>query len=360
MEQKVMHNQRTSNIELLRLFAIVCVIILHTNLHVWNSSGFSNSNTHLVSLLFEAISIGAVNIFFIISGYFLCKSENRFIKKPICLLLQVILLNLCLIILPDILHSRPIDDPKKIIRIFLPNNYFVTFYVVIYVVSPYINKVLKNLSKNSFLKMLFFSVAVFSFWPCLIDYLTPFLELGQSGYDTISRYGSDQGYNILNFINMYLVGAYIQKYGIPNRYKNKGLFFLLICIVVMFGQLVISKKIGVLESQIILAYNNPMVIFLAISTFCLFTTFSFNSKLINGLSKATFTCYLIHNALLSKLGFDRFVNSTPPQYIFQILWGTVVILIVSWMVFIIYDKITTPVINRIFNKEFDYKFDDKQ
>lgn len=93
---------RKSNFELLRIFLIFFVIILHFN----NTKGgkvFSyveiGSINYYFSKFLEAIAIGAVNCFIMLSGYFLANNYKRDIKKPLLLIVTVMVyhgLNYCI------------------------------------------------------------------------------------------------------------------------------------------------------------------------------------------------------------------------------------------------------------------------
>lgn len=87
-------SNRSSNIELLRIFAILGVIVLHYN-NADMGGGFrfvlpGSLNYYLLHFL-ENLFICAVNLFLLISGYFLCTSFKRSLLKPLQLLIQVIL-----------------------------------------------------------------------------------------------------------------------------------------------------------------------------------------------------------------------------------------------------------------------------
>lgn len=85
--------KRKSGIELLRILLIVFVILGHyVNPKVGAGLTFAKNNiiNHNYLLIIYCISICAVNIFVIISGYFLSMSQKRSVRKIIDLILQVI------------------------------------------------------------------------------------------------------------------------------------------------------------------------------------------------------------------------------------------------------------------------------
>ena len=84
---------RNSNIELLRILSIIGVIILHYNYELYGGA-FSYVTPHSINefilYLLEYSNIVAVDIFVLISGYFLSQNNSRSIIKPLKLIVQVI------------------------------------------------------------------------------------------------------------------------------------------------------------------------------------------------------------------------------------------------------------------------------
>lgn len=76
---KVSKKQRNSSIELLRILAMCGVIILHYNNK--NVGGAfaqvpPNTTNQYILFLLESLSIISVNLFLIVSGYFLCRTKK--------------------------------------------------------------------------------------------------------------------------------------------------------------------------------------------------------------------------------------------------------------------------------------------
>ena len=51
-------------------------------------------------------------------------------------------------------------------KAFLPANYFVILYVTVYLISPYINIMIKNISKSNFNRFVVMLFVLFSIWTC--------------------------------------------------------------------------------------------------------------------------------------------------------------------------------------------------
>ena len=148
MEQ--VKKERQSNIELLRILLIIGVIILHYNNKTMGGGfeyvKYGSINFYILYIL-ESVFICAVNLFMLISGYFMINSMKRSLWKPIELFVQVIIFSLGLYVLKIIVNA---DDfsVKSLVGRFIPSNYFVVLYCTVYIISPYINKLMLSLDKK--------------------------------------------------------------------------------------------------------------------------------------------------------------------------------------------------------------------
>ena len=142
--------------ELLRILATLSVFLLHyCNSRI--GGGFSymlrdSVKQYVIFALFE-VCIIAVNVFILISGYFMYDSDQkRPIYKPLSLLLQAsILTTLCY--LCDLIYQGGVVDRNTILHCVLPANYYVILYIAVYFVSPYINMLLHILSKKGWINL---------------------------------------------------------------------------------------------------------------------------------------------------------------------------------------------------------------
>ena len=79
--------ERNSNIELLRILCAISVILLHFNI---TGIPLSTGLNKVLLYGFEALTIVAVDMFILISGYFLCQTEKRNYKKIVEIIAEVI------------------------------------------------------------------------------------------------------------------------------------------------------------------------------------------------------------------------------------------------------------------------------
>ena len=79
-----MNEKRIASMDVLRIVLTIFVITLHFN----NSMGgrafiYTTNINYELALIFESFSLCAVNVFLILSGYFLCNRKDRDIIKII-------------------------------------------------------------------------------------------------------------------------------------------------------------------------------------------------------------------------------------------------------------------------------------
>lgn len=144
-----------------------------------------------------------------ISAYYLTDSQNRKTIKVVELIIQVIVFREAFYVMSTLLNKEPLLLKEFLINL-LPVNYFVILYGVLYIISPYINILLDHLSRDALKKFLVVVLLLFSVWPVTVDIIETLYDNQLNGLSSIGLYGNQSGYTIVNFIVVYLVGAYIR------------------------------------------------------------------------------------------------------------------------------------------------------
>ena len=168
-------NKRHSGIELLRILTALFVVMLHYNDGRAFTYAASGSPQRYVLFGIESIGICAVDLFILISGYFLATSQRRSVLKPLELLVQVVAFSEANYIGRTLLAGSALSI-KRIILCAIPNNYFVILYSALYLISPYINKVFQNLTKQKWNQLIITLLLLFSVWPVLVDFSEEILD----------------------------------------------------------------------------------------------------------------------------------------------------------------------------------------
>lgn len=226
--------------------------------------------------------LGAI-IFILISGYFMIEKEFK-IKKLLKLIFETIFYSIVIILILMITNNIEFSI-KTIIKSILPISYnqywFITFYVGLYIFSPFINKFANRMNKEEYNNLLIISFLTLVILPTII-------VQGDSFYN-----------GFIYFVFLYLVGGYIRKYDVivEKRKLNK-----IICIVMLFMIccsvlcMYLSQKINIASkgTTYFTKANSIPIFILGISIFLKFKEIKINNnKLIEVFGKTSFAVYLI-------------------------------------------------------------------
>lgn len=234
--QSITKKKRDANIELLRIVAMLMIITLHFNIHskALLVLGEPASNVQIFATVLEAIAITGVNVYVLISGYYLSSSKVR-LSKVLLLILQVYFYTLLIsgaMMIVGAYSVKPEDKLDRALRYLFPisseHYWFVTAYVIMYVLAPVMNAAVNTLKRKQ-LKTVIIGLLT---WFCFIKSIVPV------------KFGTDRmGYDFGWFICLYLIAAYIRKYNIVlfRDAKKSALVYLISVVVIAAFSLVFYK-----------------------------------------------------------------------------------------------------------------------
>ena len=287
-------------------------------------------------LVVERVCICAVDLFILISGYFLCTSGKRRAVKVVELVMQVMLIGLVRYLLGCLL-GREAFALKSMVGAMIPNNYFVTIYVALYLLSPYLNVLLDRLTDKQLGKLLALWLVLFSLWPTALNIFGEVTEKWYHGMYPVGTAGSLDGKTIVNFVTMYLLGAYLrrtQDNQWPFTGKVQGL-----C---MLGLVVLLTLMQIPCPTVARSYDNPMVIAMAVLIFTSVRQIKLQSRLVNTLAKSALTCFLFHDFLLPYWISQQIVTGNAAVLLLHMLLTAAVLYLLCWVVWFIYERVTGP------------------
>ena len=277
---------RQSNIELLRIIAMVLIVAHHFSFH--GGFDFPTETVTFNRLWVQFLLIGGkigVNIFVLISGYFMISSTAK-ISKIIKLWLQIITYSVLFFAVFTAVGVVPFSF-KAVLKALFPitfsNWWFASTYFVMYLLSPYINKLLHNLSKKSYQRLLILLAVLWSVIPTFL---------------TVPM----QSNSLLWFIFIYALAGYIRLY-IPLRTVGGGkyiassaaLMLLTFSSVVVFDILGTKYSVFAYHSTYLYAMQRIPAFLTALLMFIGFLKTDIGcKKAVNIISSATFGVYLIH------------------------------------------------------------------
>ena len=347
--------KRKSNIELLRLFAIFGVIILHyCNPFIGGGIAFAKEGGLNFYCLYFLVSLFAcaVNLFVLISGYFMCESTRRNIWRPIELIVQVIVFN-GLIYLLNVLLKVHTFSVKACLNALIPANYFVILYCAVYLVSPWISILFEKATVKSLKKLLVISFILFSVYPTVVDAFFEITGKQIYGISSIGLYGSQWGYSFTNFLFMYILGVCIKKGALKIQEWKIGFIVLSLIanvwVIVIWAR--VNDKIGYFTERSAWEYCNPLVIITAVLLFALFNKIDIGEKkIINIPAEAVFSVFLLHHVFIPYLKIEQFVSGNIFVMIAHIIVSTIIVFTICMCVHFIYSLITKPIFKLLSNK----------
>ncbi|MDY2782774.1 MAG: acyltransferase family protein, partial [Candidatus Pseudoruminococcus sp.] len=311
--------QRKSGIELLRIICMLMIIVLHAYTYggLNQLSNAQNGGFEATSDLIWSFFRTPVNVFMIITGYFMSKdvldfkkSYRRIPKVYATMLFYSILLTIFAFIVynyngfsipnetadnltsADKLKIDTMHDLSgrfavySIIKMFFPllskQWYFLTNYVIILLLSPFINKVLVEIDKKQFKILLGLLFVFLSIYPT-ISTMGGLKEI----FSTTKVLPIEYGKSMISFLFMFIIGAYLKRFVADDEklhFKYLG-YFVGLCIIdfslYYFLGNVMLNKVGLYNSAVFGQFSNPLVILESVSIFLFFRGFQFKSKVVN-------------------------------------------------------------------------------
>lgn len=292
---KMSINNRKANYELLRMLAGMAVVILHFNYFPGGGGAVENATGITFYFLFflESLCICAVNVFILLSGFFNCNSKKIRAGKLLEIYLQTVLISFVINSVHCIVHHDL--DIKLLLVSFIPVNYFVVLYIALMILAPYINKLMNSLSEKNLTRLTFFVFLLFSVYSTGVDVLKEVTGSPWEGLSSIGLNGSMNGYSIVNFIMLYIIGAWLRK---TEPMKRAGALSL---IGILIGSILVIMLWRHFLPGTAWSYNNPVIILEACIIFLIFGRIKLSSALIVKIAPATFSCFLIQGKILELL-----------------------------------------------------------
>lgn len=285
--------KRESNFELLRIVSMLCIIAHHYTVHGGSLFLEDGPNIGSSEFLYLGGKLG-VDCFILISAYFMVNSKFK-LKKLLKIVFQVLFYMIVTMMIFQTFNFFNVKDVEDI-NVF-EDYWFIKAYVGLYVVSPFLNDLIRKLTKERYLKLIIVLTLLQGFLPTFFE-------------DSLfTNY-------ITWFIYVYFIGGYIRLH-LKDRFDNRKILMFLFCIgylIILIPSIIyiVTGKSAsyLLEiTQNLASTYSLAILFCAVVLFLLFRNINIGSnKLINIVSGSTFGVYLIHD--------NSFISS--------VLWGGII------------------------------------
>lgn len=343
-----MKKVRLSNFELMRIVSTFFIVLWHVILCGEGLENISSSTKLLFDVILSIIAVH-VNSYILLNGYFGCKKVSGN-KKGFLNAISISWFYRILIVVGILFIGNISLTKLEIIQdtFILPLNHehwFIHHYLLLCLISPFLNKLIKSISQSDYKKLIMILVIINS----IIPYATN--QLFFSVY---------KGFSLYHFVLLYLIGGYLSMYPIKESYhfrkmsnsKYRNILiasFILISfinlLIVYFGDFVMSISVsgtllyefGSILRSIENTYDFILTIIQSIVYVLIFSTLSFKSNIINKIAKLTLGIYVIHESELLKpyiYEFFKFnsLNNSGILIIGQVFLVTIIIFVVCGII----------------------------
>ena len=284
---------RQSNFELLRVIAMCLIILGHYG------QAISQSTVPMTRLCRYLIEFGcahgqmAANCFILITGYFMVGREKIKPSSVVKLVLTVILYSWGIAAIFYVCHlpMEGMDGISGYLQILFPVScrhwWFISAYVGLYILIPYINRMIEHIDKTEFQRLLLILFLMMSVIPT---------------FTVSDTWVSDLAW----VITLYSMGAYLKKFSEDTKRYSTVTFgvLALLGMIVLGGSVIllnqfpsICQKLG--GDGYFRSINKLPTALTSVFVFLWFSRIKIGNRAwINTLGKATFGVYLIHMHLL--------------------------------------------------------------
>lgn len=269
------NKQRSSNIELLRIVAMVMIVLYHIMIHGISPYDDNPETQNNLRILYTFVIYG-VDLFVLISGYFGIRLSWRSFINLMWIIAFYKLFHLCADTwFLGISHSwmewfaKPLSGPVS------GGGWFVDVYVLLMLVSPLLNRIKDTIkSRNDYLLC-----------------LAPLLLL-DCGYGfMLGKHFDTSGFSLMNFITLYMLG-----YGIREYLRLSGKLLLIIMgIAFVLGFACMFYPYAEFMNGLLYSYSSPLVLLISVCIFAMLAKQNrISNKGINFIAASMFPVYLIH------------------------------------------------------------------
>ena len=317
--------KRQSNYEMLRIIAILMIIQFHYVYKAgWEISQAPLLNVVVIDAFWMFGEIG-VNLFVLISGYFLICGKFSW-KKLVALILQVVFYNYLSLFVVSGFSFAAFFEAIRIDDLFptlFGRYWFATAYVLLYLFSPFLSRGLRALSRKEMMQLIVVMVVVWCVLPTLMS-----LANDKNNTESFLFYN-----RFVWMVVLFAIGGFVRLHGGEMKAFGLRSYVYAFAAIALFALLVVfmllvelhpsfALKVGIRSATLFWPPNSVPQLFVSILIFMAFRQLRMPSvAAINRLASTTFGVYLLHDGYLQKtLWHDVFHNATHLESPELVLW----------------------------------------
>ena len=275
---------RDSNMELLRIVAMLFVVMVHTcDYSVGTPVANDVSSEFAISfsrLTLQSITVVCVNLFVLISGWYGIKpKKGKFIE---------LLFQLAFFILVCLVYGYVQQGNLSLTKILMTIRlhkmwWFIRSYILLFFLAPVLNAFCEKATKKEFM-MVLIAFYVFSSY----NWLSHFVDWMVNGYCTMS------------FVGLYLLARFARMY-LPdmisfNQYQWLLLYAFFTTLTICLAFVAILTPYLPIDVHELWGYDSPFVVLASLSLLLFFSKLKIQSSVVNWVAKSCFAVYLLHTS----------------------------------------------------------------
>lgn len=284
--------KRDANLDLLRILSMLLIIFLHSIDHsgVLEQAEISSNIMYFYVRVAYALCQVCVNCYVMLSGYYLVHSKFR-IQKLVTLWMETVFYSIVLKFL-FMVTRQEVFSIVSLIGCFFPivtgRYWFITIYVGMYLIFPFLNKLVHAMNRKEHTMLNICLFILFSLWSSI--------------HPSIAGMNSGGGWGLAWFAVLYLSSAWFRMYYTPMHKPIilLGIFFLIPLLMAVCQVAANAAGIGILQSIITnwFRYDSAPVYLMTIALFAAFLNIHIKndciSRVICSVAPLTLGVYLIH------------------------------------------------------------------
>lgn len=191
---------RSSNLELLRCLSMLMIMILHylnPNMGGALSGVAAGSFNRYLVYAAESLCIAGPSCFVLISSYFLVTRETGSLRRVVDIYLQMAFYGVAFYLMMKLAFPQNLAGGMSLRRALLPflsgDRWFIEAYLILYLLSPFISRALRAISKRGYQLLLILLLCLFTGW-----------------YSLLPNAPLPGGYSFLNFVILFCLAGYLR------------------------------------------------------------------------------------------------------------------------------------------------------
>lgn len=310
-----MEKKRQSGIELLRIILLIQIVFLHISEYggYYDASFELGGRQKLLYLAQWLMCRCPVPLLFMLNGYFSVKKKleiKNTLKKGLhvnntMMFYSISITAFCIIAgtfdwnIEGLQNIDEFDIERAFFPFFNRTWFFMTNYLLVMFLSPYLNMALSQLDKKQYSLLTGVLFFLFTIWTNLtrIENVNEIFALGQVVVN-------ESGKSLYMAIFLYILGGYVKKF--VREKHGVDILPLLGFFALWLLNLTLTYHAEWYE-KIYKQSDNPIVIIQCVLLILFFRSLIFSSKIINSISRSNIAVYLIHeNPLMRNIIWEQF------------------------------------------------------